>query len=99
MRLTVPEVLPSTSTCRGSTTVASAISGLVTAMRVTGKSVCTTVEPPATTSRVGNGGEAGTTADAAAPVDAIDATAVAVDCANAPRPPRCSAAPNASANL
>src|ERR1043166_2612903 len=70
IRLTVPEVLPSTSTCCGSMTVASAISGFVTAMRVTGNPVCTTVDPPATTSSVGNAALGATIAAAASDADA-----------------------------
>ena len=47
IRLIVPEDLPSMSTSRGATTVASATAGFVTAMRVMSKSVCRTVERPA----------------------------------------------------
>ena len=52
IRLTVPAFLPSTRISRGCTTTASAISGLVMAMRVTSKSVETTVDrPDVTTTR------------------------------------------------
>ena len=46
IRLTVPAFLPSTRISRGCTTTASATSGLVMAMRVTSKSVATTVDRP-----------------------------------------------------
>src|SRR5262245_44700703 len=44
--VTVPAALPSIRTSRGSTTTASAMAGLVRAMRVTSKSVVNTVERP-----------------------------------------------------
>ena len=47
IRLIVPGALPSIRISRGWTTVASAIAGLVIAMRVTSKSVVRTVERPA----------------------------------------------------
>ena len=50
----VPAALPSTRISRGRTTVASATSGLVTAIRVTSKSVDTMVERPAVTETCGN---------------------------------------------
>ena len=46
IRLMVPGALPSISTSRGWTTSASAIAGLVTAIRVMSKSVVSTVERP-----------------------------------------------------
>src|SRR5262245_12750248 len=49
IRLTVPDFLPSTRISRGCTTTASAMSGLVTAMRVISKFVGTTVDRPAVT--------------------------------------------------
>ena len=47
IRLIVPGALPSMRISRGCTTTASATAGLVTAMRVTSKSVVRTVERPA----------------------------------------------------
>ena len=49
IRLIVPAVLPSMRISRGATTVASATAGLVRAIRLTLKSVVSTVERPAVT--------------------------------------------------
>ena len=49
IRLIVPAALPSIRISRGATTVASATAGLVKAIRVTSKSVVSTVERPAVT--------------------------------------------------
>ncbi len=53
IRLTVPGALPSIRISRGCTTTASAMAGLVTAMRVTSKSVEMTVERPAVSGTFG----------------------------------------------
>ena len=53
IRLMVPGDLPSTRISRGLTTTASAIAGLVMAMRVTSKVVGTIVERPAVTDTCG----------------------------------------------
>ena len=50
----MPGALPSIRISRGCTTTASATSGLVMAMRVTSKSVVTTVERPAVSCTCGN---------------------------------------------
>ena len=50
----MPGALPSIRISRGCTTTASAIAGLVTAMRVTSKSVVSTVERPAVSATRGS---------------------------------------------
>ena len=68
----VPAALPSMRISRGRTTVASATSGLVTAIRVTSKSVDTMVERPAVTETCGNCFGCGCCAPSPATVSSIN---------------------------
>ena len=83
IRLTVPGALPSIRISRGATTTASAIAGFVMAMRVTSKSVPTTVERPAVSCTRGNCGR-GPAPPAARRVLRAERAAVAASRSDAP---------------